>query len=885
MKDRKDKKIILIDGNSLLYRAFFALPTTIALPSGQAVNGVYGFTSMLLRLFTDEQPDIAAVAFDSKAATFRHQQFADYKSQRQETPAELISQFSLVRDVLTAMDIPYFELDGYEADDILATLARQSEKKGDETIVVTGDRDAFQLIDEHTKVMTTRKGISDIVIYDREKVISRYGVPPEKIPDFLGLKGDASDNIPGVPGVGDKTAAKLLQNFADIEDIYDRLDEVKPERLQNLLANNKEAALLSKKLATLHFAVPLDVDLNNYKFGSWDEDRVRQVFSNLKFKSLLERFLKNLAGKNEETTIPPPLKVRTITAQNSGELKGLLSALDDLNNLGWRFVKNKTIYFALAGQEKDGFIAIVMDTGGNPGEEQKIIRVIKEFLEKNRCSSATNSTFDLKNQVPLLKVLGLEPAFINFDVALAAYLLEATSGNFDAETLAAKYLDRSLPDPDNKLERLGAEAAAAAALAPKLSSLLTKLKQDKLFKEVEMELILSLARMEEAGVGLDIDYLNSMSAKMSAEINDISKRIFTLADEEFNLNSPQQLSQILFEKLELKPGKKTKSKTAFATGAAVLSKMIDAHPIVPLIIKYRELAKLKSTYIDSLPPLINKNTGRLHTTFNQMVTATGRLSSSSPNIQNIPIRTSLGRQIRKAFIPAHEGEKLLTGDYSQIELRLMAHLSGDANLIKLFTDEVDIHQATAAEVFGLQPEQVTKALRRKAKAINFGIIYGISPFGLAEQLNITTQEAKSYIDKYLERYPDVKKFIKETVSKGYKDGFVTTILGRRRYIPELKSTNYQIRSFGERVAANAPLQGSAADIIKIAMINIDCRLQKEGLQTRMVMQVHDELVFEVPPLEETATHTLIEEEMEGAFKLRVRLKVELAYGPNWGETQ
>lgn len=885
MSAKARKKIVLIDGNSLLYRAFFALPTTIALPSGQVVNGVYGFTSMLIRLFTDEQPDIVAVAFDSKAPTFRHQHFAGYKAHRQETPTELISQFSLVQDVLTALDIPYFKVDGYEADDILATMARKTEGEGSDAIVVTGDRDAFQLIDEHTKVMTTRKGISDIVIYDRGKVVDRYGIPPEKIPDFLGLKGDPSDNIPGVPGVGDKTAAKLLQKFAGIEDIYNRLEEVKSRRLHDLLADNKKTALLSKKLATLHFAVPLDVDLSNYKFGSWDESRVRQVFSNLKFKSLLERFLKNLAGKNDPEITLPPLEARTITAKNADELRELTGPLTKQSHLGWKLTKGKTIRLAIAGQDNNGFIAIAIDAGGHRSEQQKFGRVIQEFLDRNASSSATYSTFDLKGQAPLLKELGLAPAIINFDAALAAYLLEATSGNFDAETLCSKYLEKSLPKSDNELERLGAEAAAAAALTPTLSSLLSQLNQEKLFNEVEMPLIFSLARMEEAGVGLDIDYLNSLSEKIGADIDNVCDQIFTLAGEVFNLNSPQQLSQVLFERLKLKPGKKTRSKTAFATGAAVLSKMVDEHPIVPLIINYRELAKLKSTYIDSLPPLVNEKTGRLHTTFNQMVTATGRLSSSNPNIQNIPIRTPLGRQIRRAFIPAHQGEKLLTADYSQIELRLMAHLSGDANLIKSFADEVDIHQATAAEVFGINVDQVSKDIRRKAKAINFGIIYGISPFGLAEQLNITTQEAKSYIDKYLERYPAVKNYIKKTISQAYNDGFVTTILGRRRYIPELKSTNYQIRSFGERVAANAPLQGGAADIIKIAMLNVDRRLQKEGLQTRMVMQVHDELVFELPPLEEKVASSLIEKEMEGAFNLRVGLKVELAYGPNWGETK
>lgn len=886
------RKVILIDGNSLVYRAFFALPTTLVLPSGQVTNAVYGFTSMLIRLFIDERPDIVAVAFDTRAPTHRHGEFIHYKAHREETPNELIDQFPLVKEVLDALAIPIFELGGYEADDLLATLAKRAEQQGNEVLVVTGDRDAFQLIDDNTRVMTTRKGITDIVVYDRERVIERYGIPPEKIPDFLGLKGDPSDNIPGVPGVGDKTAAKLLQDFGDLKSVYERLDKVKPERLRENLAAHEEDARLSKRLATLDFDVPLDINLDDFPFGRWDEARVRQVFSNLSFKSLLERFLTKLATSEEAAAPLPPLPVK-IEAAGSPEpaaQTAVLSAhLDFLTNqpaLGWSFLADPTrpnrIMVGVAGKDKKGYGAVCLQADLKHPQYPELRSALQALLPK---SAQNQVLFDLKSQIPFLKKIGLDSGNFNFDVSLAAYLLEATAGDFSPEALSAKYLAKSLPESESVSLQAGYLAAAALAVSGKLLPELKASGLQKLYEEVEMPLAPALARMEEVGVGLDLDYLASFSAELDSNVKLLEREIFSLAGEEFNLNSPQQLSAVLFDKLKLAPQKKTKTKTAYATDISVLTKLVGEHPVIAPIINYRELIKLKSTYVDALPPLINPATGRIHTSFNQMVTATGRLSSSNPNLQNIPIRTDIGRRIRRAFIPAHRNELLLVADYSQIELRLLAHFSNDAGLLKMFADEADIHQATAAEVFGIRSNEVSPEIRRRAKAINFGIIYGISPYGLAEQLGIKSEDAKAYIEKYLERYPAVKEFLEATIRQAYKDGYVTTILGRRRYLPELKSTNYQVRSFGERVAVNAPLQGSAADIIKLAMVNIDRRLINEGWQTRMVLQVHDELIFEVPPLEEAAAFSMVGQEMENAYRLNVPLKVELAYGRNWGEAK
>jgi DNA polymerase I len=876
------RKLILIDGNSLVYRAFFALPTTLTTPSGQVSNAVYGFTSMLIRLLIDERPDAVAVAFDSAGPTWRHGHYEGYKANRQATPDELRTQFPLVKEVLAALAIPIFELPGHEADDLLATLTNQAHQAGDEVLVVTGDRDAFQLIGESgVRVMTTRRGITDIVIYDRAKVIERYGVTPEQVPDFLGLKGDPSDSIPGVPGVGDKTAAKLVQQFGSVEGIYDRLDEVGSDKLRGVLATHRDQAEMSKQLAVLNRELPVAIDMDQAKIGGWDEENVRSVFSRLEFRTLLERFETKLAETLTPALMPLEVDVRRLSA---GQLIDYLSASTEIAVAGLEIAgpDNGAIAgLALAFPAADKPQAVIVESGEM---DEPALTALTRWLNE---PSRTIAIYDLKNRQKQLEALGLSLQGSLFDPLLAAYLLAPADLSYDLEHLAHRWLERRLPDKEETApdELLGAHAAAAMGLVEALRPALDEESLFPVFNDIEIPLSRVLARMETYGVGLDRVFLSKLARELADSLAGLAEEIYLLAGEEFNINSPQQVGQVLFDKLGLTPGRKTKVKAAYATDAAVLAKLAAAHPIVPLLLEYRELTKLKSTYIDALPKLIDQTTGRIHTTFNQTVTATGRLSSSNPNLQNIPTRTDLGRRIRQAFVPAHRDEKLLAADYSQIELRLLAEFSGDEALKDAFKQGVDIHTRTAAEVFEVGLGEVTTELRRYAKAVNFGIIYGMSAFGLAEQLGISQEAAKDYIVRYFRRYPAVEGYLKETVAQAYRQGYVTTISGRRRYLPELQSANFNERSFGERVATNAPLQGSAADIIKLAMINIDNYLSESGLQTRMVLQVHDELIFEVPPLEESAAQKEIKRLMENAYTLSVPLEVNLAFGRNWGETK
>ncbi|MDI6892581.1 MAG: DNA polymerase I [Actinomycetota bacterium] len=892
MKGLRKKKVILIDGNSLVYRAFYALPTTLATKAGQITNAVYGFTGMLIRLLREQKPDVVVVAFD-KGMPLRVNQYEEYKAHRPETPDELKSQFPLVKDVLCALNIPIFEVEGFEADDVLATLAKEAESEGYEAVVVTGDRDAFQLISPSVKIMTTRKGISDIVLYDRRKVVERYGIPPEKMPDMLGLKGDASDNIPGVPGIGEKTASKLIQEFGSLEGVLDHVDEL-PNRLRETLIEHKEQARLSKQLATLDFDVPTEVDLKKYRWGKWDETRVRELFSCLEFNTLLERLLGEEFSEKDTELVS--LDIRP----------GVILSLRDLENLLKKL--NQSLEMALevcssgvsVDQHLEG-LAIALETGGSvrvyyipladeggviqdklfasEGELSRslILSRLKGYLESLRLSKLVH---DGKMGILCFKKEGLDLRGISFDTMIAAYLLDPGRGDYPLENLCREYLRA-------KISGDGTQNTCQRALATlKLQSILkAELERRgllKLFKEIEVPLIPVLARMEWEGVGIDAEVLEVLSSEVDDVLRTLEKEIYNLAGEEFNINSPQQLGKVLFEKLRLEVGKRTK--TGYSTDFSVLIKLVDEHPIIERILRYRELSKLKSTYIDALPKLINPQTARVHTSFNQTGTATGRLSSSNPNLQNIPIRTELGRRIREAFVPSRSTDEFLMADYSQIELRILAHLSQDENLLRAFREDRDIHQATACEVFGVEPKDVDPGMRRAAKAVNFGIVYGISSYGLSEQLGISKEDAKLYIDKYFKRYPDVRKFVDKVVAGAYRDGFVATIFGRRRYIPELKSSNYRIRNLGERLAINACIQGSAADIIKVAMIALDRELGKRRLETKMILQVHDELLFEVPSSGKKVSTILIREVMEGAYPLKAGLKVDITSGPRWGKT-
>ncbi|MCL6472735.1 MAG: DNA polymerase I [Firmicutes bacterium] len=902
------KKIILIDGNSLLYRAFFALPTSLVTSAGQVTNAVYGFTSMLIKLIKDEQPDVVIAAFDRAAPTFRHEQFEMYKAHRESAPNELISQIPIVKDVLKALNIPIFEMDGYEADDILATLVAKAEAEKDEVLIVTGDRDAFQLVDEHIKIMTTRKGISDIVIYDRQKVEDRYGVTPEQVPDFLALKGDPSDNIPGVPGIGEKTAAKLIQQFGSLENLLAHLDEVPNKRWQEMLREHLSEAELSKKLATLERDVPIDIDFDECRLGGWDEEKIRELFSKLEFFTLLERLFGQTMHKGSKSSKVLDCRTIYLTDQISiGELKKDLSRSKQfavsISTTGTNSVDQKiqTIAFALEGgkvysytgerfEPQDPDAVIAQSPNGQNADQgilftlepaglsvDKVMKAVRPYLESRSVSKICH---DAKRMTLALWNAGINPEALDFDNMIAAYLLNPERSDYPLDELAAINLGVSLAAGEEK-ERVSLEAAVNLKLKPKLEEKLKEKGLFKLFEEVEMPLVPVLAKMEHTGVGLNVEYLEDLSKEIEIFLENLKGEIYSLAGQEFNINSPQQLGFILFDKLGLPKSKKTK--TGYSTDTNVLHKLASVHPIVEKIIAYRELAKLKSTYIDALPKLINPNTGRLHTSFNQTVTATGRLSSSNPNLQNIPVRTELGQRIREAFIPSNPGDSFLAADYEQIELRLLAHYSGEEVLINAFKEGMDIHEATAMQLFGVSAEQVTPQMRRIAKTVNFGVLYGMSPYGLSDRLGMPLSEARIFIDRYFRSLPKVEEFVRKTIQEAREKGFVETLLGRRRYIPELKSSNASTRSLGERYAVNAPLQGTAADIIKLAMIRIDKQIEEEGLKTKMVLQVHDELIFEIPPKEVEVAGRMIKNIMENAYPLSVGLKVSTSMGYNWKE--
>ena len=875
MKD----KIILIDGNSLIYRAYYALPTTLATSAGQVTNAVYGFTSMLIKLLKDEEPDVVIVAFDSAAPTFRHERFEEYKAHREPAPNELISQFPLVKEVLQVLNIPIFEMNGFEADDILATLAAKAEAENNDVIIVTGDKDALQLVDKHIKIMTTKKGISDIVVYDEHKVKERYGVSPKQFADYLGLKGDPSDNIPGVPGIGEKTASKLIHEFESIENLYQNLDAVESKRWREMLAEHEAEAKLSKKLAILERDIPIDVDFRECRLGTWDEEKIRDLFSKLEFFSLLGRLLSQERVRKESKTKSyeiAELKKQEDLDRLSSDIARSKQLAIAMSTTGERSVEQEILAIAFAASENKVYTYIRSINGLSIHE---VLESIKPYLESK---SILKISHDVKKIFLALWNASIKPNGFIFDSMIAAYLLNPERADYPIDELAAINLGIAL-EKDVEKKRLADEAIAVLKIKPKLEEQLREKGVLKLFEEVEMPLVPVLAKMEYMGVGIDVGLLENLSKEVDVFLENIENEIYSLAGEEFNINSPQQLGHILFDKLGLPHVKKTK--TGYSTDATVLQKLALVHPIVEKIIAYRELAKLKSTYIDALPKLISPKTRRLHTTFNQTITATGRLSSSNPNLQNIPIRTELGQRIREAFVPSRRGDRFLSADYSQIELRLLAYYSDEPILIKAFKEDRDIHEATAMEVFGVQPEQVTAQMRRIAKIVNFGVLYGMSPYGLSDRLNIPLPEAKAFIDRYFNSLPRVKEFVHTAIEKAREKGYAETLLGRKRYIPELRSSNTNIRSLGERFAVNTPLQGTAADIIKLAMVRIDKQLDEKKLKTRMVLQVHDELIFEVPAEEIEIASELVKTVMENVYSLKVGLKIDISIGYNWKEAK
>ena len=871
------KKLVLIDGNSIAYRAFFALPL-LNNDKGIHTNAVYGFTMMLMKILEDEKPTHMLVAFDAGKTTFRHKTFGEYKGGRQKTPPELSEQFPFIRELLDAYGISRYELENYEADDIIGTLSLTAEKDGFEVKVISGDKDLTQLSSPITTVGITRKGITDIEEYTPEHVADKYGLIPEQIIDMKGLMGDASDNIPGVPGVGEKTAIKLLKEFSTLENLLDSIDQVSGNKLKEKLAEFKEQAIMSKELATIERQAPVEVDLDTIAYEGYTREKLISLFKELGFNSLLEK----LGDEPIETAEHVFEDIDYVIPEEITE-----ELFGDHNYFYVEMLDDNYHYADIIG------FSIVNETGHYylPTDLALKSDVFKKWAEDEQKKKIV---YDAKRSEVSLRRYDIHLKGTDFDILMAAYLVNPSENIEDLAAIAKRYqihniqsdesfygkgAKRKVPETSKLAEHLVRKSLAMSDLRDKLEDELRENEQYELFEELEMPLSLILADMESCGIKVEQDRLQIMGKELTERLIEIEEKICELAGEKFNINSPKQLGVILFEKLGLYSYKKTK--TGHSTSADVLEKLAEDHEIIQYILLYRQLGKLQSTYIEGLLKVINPKTEKVHTRYQQTLTATGRLSSIDPNLQNIPIRLEEGRKIRQAFVPSEKGWVIFAADYSQIELRVLAHIAGDEKLIDAFKHDMDIHTKTAMEVFHVEEDEVTSNMRRQAKAVNFGIVYGISDYGLSQSLGITRKEAGQFIDRYLHTYPGVKEYMDDIIHSARQKGYVTTLMQRRRYLPEITARNFNLRSFAERTAMNTPIQGTAADIIKKAMIDMDEALKDKGLQTRLLLQVHDELIFEAPEEEIETLKKLVPDVMENALELKVPLKVDYAYGPTW----
>jgi len=914
-------KLVLIDGHSLAYRAFHALPEDMKTSQGELTNAIFGFTSMLLNVLRDEKPTHIAVTFD-KGRTFRHDIYPEYKAHRVKMPDEMRSQMARIRQVVETLGIPIFEQEGYEADDLLGTLSRQAEEQGVNTLIVTGDRDLLQLVDERIHVLTSRRRFSDTVVYDTKGVKQRYGLTPDQLLDLKAMMGDQSDNIPGVRGVGEKTATKLLQQYGSLEEIYAHLDEVQT-RFRNKLDEGREMAHLSRRLGAIVRDAPVQLDLDACRTRSFDRKPVLELFRELEFRSLAERLpgASPLAGGIEggrqlslfgESAAPAPAShadYRIVADEES--LRQLVAQLErapaltlDTETTSTDQMLAELVGLALTDEAERGYYIPVKAPPGDPQLDQEtVLEALAPLLsDPARPKYGHNIKYDLT----VLEQAGARVAGLAFDTMVAEWLINPSSRNLGLKNLAWVRLgQRMTPISDLigkgkkqiTMDRVAVARAAPYACADvdmthRLVEILKPELKKKhlwpLFTELEMPLIPVLAAMEAAGVLLDTSYLEKISGELTTRLGELEAQIYKKAGRNFNINSTQQLSDVLFKTLGLpsKGLRRTKS-GHFSTAADVLERLRGKHPVIDLILEHRTLAKLKSTYVDALPRLVNPRTGRLHTSYKQTGTTTGRLSSSNPNLQNIPIRTELGRRVRRAFVAA-PGWKLIGADYSQVELRVMAHISGDEGLLGAFARGEDVHASTAAAIMGVPLAEVTSDMRRVAKAVNFGLSYGQTAYGLSNTTGMTQAEAEDFIKTYFERFPRVREYIDSTKALATRQGYVETLLGRRCYFPELlpgSSASHNVRQSVERAAINAPIQGSAADIINIATIRLHRALQERGLRTRMILQVHDELVVEAPQEEVEAVAPLMREVMESAFELQAPLKADLKVGLNWEEME
>ncbi|MBQ9279447.1 MAG: DNA polymerase I [Clostridia bacterium] len=887
------KKLVAVDGNSIMNRAFYGVMSSKMLMNSEGVytNAIFGFLSILLKLLNEENPDYVCVAFDLKAPTFRHKKYDGYKATRKGMPDELRMQMPIIKEILEDMNIKIFEMEGYEADDILGTMASFGEKNDINVLLLTGDRDALQLTSDRVtvRIPTTRMGKTESTDYTPSVVREKFGIEPIQFIQIKGLMGDTSDNIPGVPGVGEKTAFSLITKYHDIDKIYHSLEageelEGIKGKLKEKILGNKELAYLSKDLGTIFREVPLEFELEEIAKKEFDNDKLYELFKKLELKTFIDR----LELKESENGSSEAVEEISIEIKDFSELK-----LDDESN-----------QIAYYWDKDSGAIAVYTNT------ENSVVYYTSHPTTENLKyifeSEVAKIGFEEKEDYLKLKRHGIQAKNMMFDVTIAAYLLNPSKSTYKLNDLILEELkiivdngeekgkveqitlegfsagneEAQSQEDEKKKERISKYAKYIFDCKEKYEKELKDKEEYHLFTDIEMPLMKVLAEMEYVGVFVDKQMLRDYSISLNTSVNDLTKEIWNLAGTEFNINSPKQLGEVLFEKLQLPVIKKTKS--GYSTDSDVLEKLLEDHPIVEKVLEYRTLNKLKATYVDGMLPLINAETGRIHAKFNQTVTATGRISCTDPNLQNIPIRTELGRELRKIFI-AKEGYTLLDADYSQVELRVLAHISGDETMIHAFQNDVDIHAVTASQVFNVPLEEVTKQMRSEAKAVNFGIVYGISDFGLATNIHISRRRAKEYIEKYFEKYPKIKEYMDNSVKNCKEKGYVETLWGRRRYVPEIKSNNFNVRQFGERVAMNAPIQGTAADIIKIAMVNIEKELEDRKLESKLIIQVHDELLIETKESEIEVVKELLVRNMENVIQMAVPLKVDANMGRTWFE--
>ena len=883
-----DKRLIIIDGNSIINRAFYALPD-MTNSEGLHTNAVYGFTRMLFKIIDDYKPTHISVAFDKKAPTFRHKEYADYKAGRKKMPDELGQQLQPLKELLDTFNIHRMEMAGYEADDLIGTVAKMGEDNDFEVYIVTGDKDAIQLASNKTTTLITKKGVGEVEEYNYDSVVERYEMTPTQFIDLKGLMGDKSDNIPGVPGIGEKTGIKLIKEFSSIENIIENIDQLKGS-VKKKIEENKEQAIFSKKLATIIRDVPIEISLDELSYGDYDKKAVIEEFKKFGFTTLIKQVLA-MDDIEGESTVEEKIELKISHLDNVLEFKKEVEKTNKLfiktvSKVGNILEQNLMYVFLSADGENIYYI----------NDEE--LELIKDIISNEEIKKIG---YNLKDDYLAFKPYNMEINNMFFDIAIGEYLIDSKSStSYECSDIAMKYLTKKIKSQEELLGK-GAKAKKFSDLSleelstyfgeilntvynvyPMMEKTFKDMDMEYLFYDVEMPLVEVLGSMEYCGMAVDKNQLNELGNKFKEIISNLEEEIFSLAGEKFNINSPKQLGVILFEKLELPVIKKTK--TGYSTSADVLEKLRDKHEIIDKITEYRQIVKLNSTYVEGLLGIINPISGRIHSSFNQTITTTGRISSTEPNLQNIPVKTEMGREIRKVFI-ADEHSKLVDADYSQVELRVLAHMSGDKHMIEAFQNDIDIHSKTASQIFGVDVNDVSSKQRSEAKAINFGIVYGKTDFGLSQDLNIPVPQAKAYIESYFANYDKIKVFMDDAIKNATDNGYALTIFNRRRYIPEINSSNFMVRNQGKRFAMNAPIQGSAADIIKIAMVNVFTRLKDENLKSRLILQVHDELIVEAVEEELDKVCNIVKEEMESAVNLQVHLDVDLNVGDSWFETK